>query len=462
MVSGVRGQESGKKVRPIGKRVMKWLGRHEVGVGIAAGMAFVFAVLAGMAKDAREFVEKGKDGGTQVAEASEIATLSGYRRVEWLRGKGMTSASNRIWAGQVLALKTGVVQITYDSGTRVVLEGPAEYRVGTRVKGTKAQREKGFNSGYLKVGKLVARVEGKKAKGFIVETPSRTRVEDLGTEFGVEVREDGAAKFVVLRGAVDLVREESGETPGQRVRLVKNQRAFVAADRGTIERRGKVDARFVAVYRKWIDQEFTKAGLVMTADDYHVGDQDFYAGTLLSNDLINIGSATLLSTTVANYTATESALNPGTPDFVLNDGSNGGVTSGLNLSNGAAADADALFQVTYNLDLTTNTAGYDLTRIRSYTAAANNRTAQEYEVFVDFVGDGLGNFISLGTFSTLNHEAGNTNQSARMTLENDANSGVDAFASGVAAIRFDANKVDNYPAWREFDVEGSATPPTDN
>jgi len=198
------------------------------------------------------------------------------------------------------------------------------------------------------------------------------------------------------------------------------------------------------------------AGLIQTADDFSSTSQSTYAGTVLSDDLINTGTATLLSTTVANYTATESALNPGTPDFVLNDGSNGGDTTGGNLSNGAAADSDSDFQVTYNLDLTTNTAGYDLTRIRSYTAAANNRTAQEYEVLVDFVGDGLGNFVSLGTFSTLNHEAGNTNQSTRMTLENDVNSGVDAFASGVAAIRFDAGAVGNYPAWREFDVEGSA------
>ena len=87
-----------------------------------------------------------------------------------------------------------MVEIEYDSGTRVVLEGPAEYRVGIKVAGTKAQREKGFNSGYLRVGKLVARVEKTKAKGFFVETPSGARVEDLGTEFGVEVKRSRAVE----------------------------------------------------------------------------------------------------------------------------------------------------------------------------------------------------------------------------------------------------------------------------
>lgn len=58
---------------------------------------------------------------------------------------------------------------------------------------------------------------------------------------------------------------------------------------------------------------------------------------------------------------------------ILNEGANGPNTdSATNL--GSAFDGDGVFTVTYNLDLTTATLGYDLTRIRSYAANIDNRT----------------------------------------------------------------------------------------
>jgi len=71
----------------------------------------------------------------------------------------------------------------------------------------------------------------------------------------------------------------------------------------------------------------------------------------------------------------------------------------------------------------------------------------------------LGNFVSLGNF--LSPHFGGVDQASRVTLENAVNPGVDAFASGVGAIRFTMSPDGLFAStiWREFDVEGSATIP---
>ena len=59
------------------------------------------------------------------------------------------------------------------------------------------------NGGYLPVGKLTGKVETDKAKGFAVRTPTAI-VTDLGTEFGVEVSQEGAVETQVIAGAVKI------------------------------------------------------------------------------------------------------------------------------------------------------------------------------------------------------------------------------------------------------------------
>ena len=90
------------------------------------------------------------------------------------------------------------MEITYDTGAKVILQGPCTYEVESPA------------GGFLSVGKLTARVEKKEERRtkneelsasrssfliphsyFAVRTPTAT-VTDLGTEFGVEVSEAGA------------------------------------------------------------------------------------------------------------------------------------------------------------------------------------------------------------------------------------------------------------------------------
>ena len=106
--------------------------------------------------------------------------------------------------GDTFALSSGLMEITYDTGAKVILQGPVTYEVESR------------DGGFLSLGKLTARVENTKqqpaiskfpsfqiSKLFVVRTPTAT-VTDLGTEFGVEVDKDGTTTSHVFAGMVRL------------------------------------------------------------------------------------------------------------------------------------------------------------------------------------------------------------------------------------------------------------------
>ena len=83
------------------------------------------------------------------------------------------------------------MEITYDTGARVILQGPVTYEVES------------LAGGYLSVGKLTGKVENDAAKGFSIRTPTAI-VTDLGTEFGVEVDRQGGTTSHVYRGSIRL------------------------------------------------------------------------------------------------------------------------------------------------------------------------------------------------------------------------------------------------------------------
>jgi hypothetical protein len=91
--------------------------------------------------------------------------------------------------GRRFVLASGLVEITYDTGAKVLLQGPATYEVDSR------------NGGFMAVGTLVGRVNTEAARGLTIRTPTAV-VTDLGTEFGVTVDKDGACEVHVIQGEV--------------------------------------------------------------------------------------------------------------------------------------------------------------------------------------------------------------------------------------------------------------------
>ncbi len=199
------------------------------------------------------------------AEKFEIVgRVTGMVDVKWADINTSTEHGNNVPLGRKYALSFGLMEITYDTGAKVILQGPCTYKVDSRA------------GGYLAIGKLTARVE-KKGSGvrgqgpekvasgeqsvasgqwsvaseanpksqiaksqisnpqsqipnpsaspvpvFAVRTPTAT-VTDLGTEFGVEVKPDKTTTVQVIRGVVEATRDaRTGGVP-VRERLVAGE-----------------------------------------------------------------------------------------------------------------------------------------------------------------------------------------------------------------------------------------------
>ena len=178
--------------------------------------------------------------------------------------------------GEKFALSSGLMEITYDTGAKVILQGPVTYEV---------ESAKG---GYLSLGKLTARVESGEWRVdskspnlqvskspnsslstlhsplFTIQTPTAV-VTDLGTEFGVEVGKSGATAAHVFRGTVEVQPAADGDRPDSHVvRLVQNESVRIErrqGGNGANVYRGKADAvAFVRPeqLRKLVDEQRLK------------------------------------------------------------------------------------------------------------------------------------------------------------------------------------------------------------
>ena len=142
---------------------------------------------------------------------NERSSDHGHAQLSW-EGEGReVGFGSRLASGQRLKLATGLVEITFDDGAVVVLEGPATFDVQSP---GRAQ---------LHDGRLAA-VVPERARGFEVET-SRLNVVDFGTEFGVMAESEGATEVHVFNG---LVKAQLLDESGHQVRTVELNTAEAA------------------------------------------------------------------------------------------------------------------------------------------------------------------------------------------------------------------------------------------
>lgn len=142
-------------------------------------------------------------GTTTLPPGTTLAgAITAAANCRWGAGCEPSAIQDQVFIGQQFKLDAGLLEITYTSGAKVILQGPVTYQVNS------------VNSGYLPVGKLTGKIATSNAKGFTVRTPTATVI-DVGTEFGVEVGETGETTSHVFRGAVNLVTmTASGESTG--------------------------------------------------------------------------------------------------------------------------------------------------------------------------------------------------------------------------------------------------------
>ena len=152
--------------------------------------------------------------GKKMSASTSIARLTGGVNCFWGSATSLSTADERqaLNRGQVLDLVSGVAEIVFTTGTRLTLNGPT--RVTLKSEGNCVLHE----------GQLVALVP-QAGVGFVVETPD-TKVIDLGTEFGLEVKRGGDTKVHVFQGVVVAEYGGVGENQSpQRVELRKSEAA---------------------------------------------------------------------------------------------------------------------------------------------------------------------------------------------------------------------------------------------
>ena len=200
--------------------------------GIAVAIAFTIASLSTMHQIILpdRVVKKGAGNGESLEgtppKVESIARLVQDIDAVWkhdrVENPQATNGGHRIktgmklYPGQRLHLASGLAEFKFFNGAEVVLRGPAEFEVQS------------IKQARLEVGALVARAHDRRAKGFVIETPT-ARVEDLGTEFGVVVAADGTTDSSVFRGEVELFVLDSEGTAQSSVTLTKDMAARVTA-----------------------------------------------------------------------------------------------------------------------------------------------------------------------------------------------------------------------------------------
>ncbi|MBN1393414.1 MAG: NPCBM/NEW2 domain-containing protein [Pirellulales bacterium] len=150
-------------------------------------------------------------GPSDQSELVFVGRVTGMKDCRWAVPDTRTCIGASATLGREYSLASGMMEITYQSGARVILEGPCSYKVESSA------------GGFLAMGKLTANIRGQRSEAggqrpkvgnqkspnpqslipnpFVVRTPTAV-VTDLGTEFGVEVAENGDTISHVFEGKI--------------------------------------------------------------------------------------------------------------------------------------------------------------------------------------------------------------------------------------------------------------------
>ncbi len=120
---------------------------------------------------------------------SGVAVLAQAIDLEWVPGSESFTTGAALSPGW-LRIKSGLAQIEFSDGARMLLEGPAELQIVSR------------SEAFCRSGRLSAQVPAA-ARGFKVSS-TQMAIVDLGTSFGFESH-DGAAELHVFEGKVRIV-----------------------------------------------------------------------------------------------------------------------------------------------------------------------------------------------------------------------------------------------------------------
>jgi hypothetical protein len=159
-----------------------------VAAGLLAAVLFVVVPLVNRQPGGNSPAAPIADGTTKPDELVVIARITNSHSAQWQDGAMLPVGQSLLAVGQKLSLDSGLVEISFDNGARVLLEGPAELILDSPMHATLAH------------GQLTAEIP-ESAIGFTIQTPM-VNVVDLGTKFGVRVSPKGMTDVAVFSGEV--------------------------------------------------------------------------------------------------------------------------------------------------------------------------------------------------------------------------------------------------------------------
>lgn len=166
--------------------------------------AMLLAALAGWLWKNAPQLQIARDAPFTAAQAARVVNVS---NVEWSSGAKVYDEWSFLEPGESLKFERGLVNLFFDNGAELLIEGPADVDY--------VSLEKVF----ARKGKLAARVSPS-AAGFSIETP-HANVIDRGTSFGLSVDEGKRTDVVVYEGKVDL--DVMGDNAPPRRRLERGE-----------------------------------------------------------------------------------------------------------------------------------------------------------------------------------------------------------------------------------------------
>ena len=151
------------------------------------------------------------------AAKEPVASLTHSHHATWkdTQGRLIVLREGQPLPPQRLHLDEGLATLTFRSGAVVVLDA--------RWKPVKLDLHSPLRA-HLHLGRVTANVESEDAKGFSIGVPGEMQVVDLGTEFGLEVLDDGMSQVHVLHGAVEM--RPSANAVDQQIRQVAQGQAI--------------------------------------------------------------------------------------------------------------------------------------------------------------------------------------------------------------------------------------------
>ncbi|MCG8451510.1 MAG: FecR domain-containing protein [Pirellulales bacterium] len=151
------------------------------------------------------------------APGMPIATVTGAVDCKWKDASTSAAYGEVLDTERKLELLSGFIQLTFDSGAKVLLQGPVSLSTTSH------------DQAVLNEGKLTAAVP-RRASGFTIRTPT-AEIVDIGTAFGVRVNELRESEVHVLEGEVHTrALNEIGDPVSEIVRITDQQAYWFGHD----------------------------------------------------------------------------------------------------------------------------------------------------------------------------------------------------------------------------------------